>query len=630
MSARQPTHAPKGVVDYDFSQFRKWGLWGLAAVVVGLPVFMIPELISIFVVPKQALLFVLAGGLLVVLASDGVRLPRSPWFLASLAALAVFEVVAYLLADDRREAILGAYNTQMGFLTHVAFFVLFIAAMTLIRSEKDLTELLAWGCLPVAVVCLYALSQRAGVDPVDFAASTVDLVPSTLGNRNEVAAFGMLGIAFIPGLMAAAKTLKVGPRWQPYVPAAAFLAGIAVIEQILINSLSRAAVAGGLLALILLAALAAYSGVPRAKLGRLALATAAVLLVGGLLAWPSTSKLLGRVGDTGSDSSDAARTDIWEGSIEVIASDPLFGIGQEGMVAAFERERPGDLGAARFTEVKGTGQEPAVTSPHNIVLEAIVAFGAAGTVALASLFLAAFTLVANHARKERSMTLAFVAAGMAGYGTAIALNPVALANFSVFAVLAGATIGLTIPRREPAGLPVGIRFGAMGVAGAVGVAAVGFAVIAITAERSFAVAQEGGLSLAHVEKARSAADRLPFVENYRRLVPRIEGAYAVGTNDAKLLDATTARQRAFLADFQPLSHDWLWLATLEIQRRDFAAAEAAIVEALKLAPHGPETAAKATSLRADIEKAKQQPAATPTPARGTPAPRPAATPTPAR
>ncbi len=592
----------------------------LAAVVAGLPLVMVPELISIFAVPKQAVLLILAGGLLVVLAAEGVRLPGSRWFRVSLACLAVAEVVAFAFADDQREAILGAYNTQMGLVTHISFLVIFVAAMTLIRSEAELVGLLKWGCIPAAVVMLYAISQRAGVDPVDFAASTVDLVPATLGNRNEVAAFGMLAIAFIPGWQAWAAAQKVAPRWRPYVPAAAFLIGIAVCQQILLHSLSRAGVAGGLLGLLVLGGLSLACGLPRKPFLRLAGATAAVLVVGFVLAWPSTTKLFGRVGDTGSDSSDQARTDIWEGALDVIQSSPIVGLGQQGIVAAFERERPGDLGAARFQEVKGSGQEPGVTSPHDVVLESLVVMGIVGTAALASLVLAGMALIGRHFREKRPLTLAFVAAGLTGYGTVLALNPVSIANFSVFAVVAGAAVGLTIPKLSPAPLPAGLRTPSMGLAGAVTFAAVIFAFLALAAERNFAQAQAGGLSADQVRQAKFAADRLPFVEAYRRLAPRIEGAYAVGTNDAKLLDRVVADQRQFLSDFEPLAHDWLWLATLEIQRRNFPAAEVAIAEALKAAPKGPETAAAVEKLRAKIETDKANP----------PAPRPVATPTPGR
>jgi hypothetical protein len=196
----------------DRASDQRWveaGRYLLAALLALVPLALVPEIFALFVVPKQALLLAGAASLLVVLSRIDRPWPFDRGMTAAVAAVVAVDVAAFIFAYDRTGAILGLYNWRLGIATHLALLVLFVASAWLIRTVDELQSVLVRAAPVIPIVLIYAIAQRADLDPIDIGSTdTSENVLSTIGARNELGAFALLALPY-----AWAVGRWVGVRW---------------------------------------------------------------------------------------------------------------------------------------------------------------------------------------------------------------------------------------------------------------------------------------------------------------------------------------------------------------------------------------------------------------------------------
>lgn len=132
-------------------------------------------------------------------------------------------VISLLTAVDRRAAILGRYPGYIG-LVALACWVALTATAAGIDPQK--LRSIAGRSLTIAVVVsgLYAITQRAGADPMIYRAGIdLDRVRSTLGNASDLAAF--LAVA-LPAV--ADRVVRDRGAWRGAAGVAAVLAAVSL------------------------------------------------------------------------------------------------------------------------------------------------------------------------------------------------------------------------------------------------------------------------------------------------------------------------------------------------------------------------------------------------------------------
>jgi hypothetical protein len=123
---------------------------------------------------------------------------RLPLGLVAVAVLA-WACVSSALSLDPWQSLLGSYHRQGGLVTLAASITLFIAVAVGLRSWKDVDRLLSAIALAGTAVALYALAQRAGLDPVVWDAAgwggdPIVRTPGSLGNPTFLAGFLALSV----------------------------------------------------------------------------------------------------------------------------------------------------------------------------------------------------------------------------------------------------------------------------------------------------------------------------------------------------------------------------------------------------------------------------------------------------
>src|SRR5206468_4195953 len=125
---------------------------------------------------------------------SGEMFPRAMPVRLALAAWVCCLTLSFAFSIDRRGSILGYYQYRQGLMTQVAYIALFLGAIAHGRRFAMPTLL-----LPVAFgffgVTLYTLVQSLGRDPVAWWVDTSARAIGTIGNANELAAYGVIAMA---------------------------------------------------------------------------------------------------------------------------------------------------------------------------------------------------------------------------------------------------------------------------------------------------------------------------------------------------------------------------------------------------------------------------------------------------
>ncbi len=254
-------------------------------------------------------------------------------------------VIASTQSDSVWRSVLGAHLRQDGLLTSLGFVVAFVVGLSLRRRYGDgvAETLVKVTVLAVTAVTALGVLETAGleIDPdlIEFHGRT----RSTLGNPAILA-----GFLILTGPVAAVAIARRDPwRWAGWAAAVGTVINIAGAQ-------TRSVWLAG-------AALGIGAGLVRLRGRSRALLTAA--LPTALLATLLTGRWDQVVGDLGE------RVSIWQVAVSTVADNPLFGVGPEMFIVAFE-EHVSD------TTSREIGGGVVLDRAHNGVLDFAVSNGA--------------------------------------------------------------------------------------------------------------------------------------------------------------------------------------------------------------------------------------------------------------
>lgn len=566
----------------------------LLLVLVGylaLPLVFFPWTFDPFAVPRVALLIPLTAVSAIAIGLHWERIEwRSPWIMG-LGLLCLALLLSWMASVDRRNALLGNVGYRFGLVTWIALLAGSVLSSVIVRNSGYLTLLLRVGLIVAGAVGAYAVLQGLGADPFDWAEEW-DRAFSTLGNPNDLAAFGVLATAFVGGLPSVERR---SIDWR-VIAGFLFFAGMVTLSG------SRSGIAALLLATLVALGACAVSGWPAASLRRLATALATMVVVG--LAVTTATGELGNLArrtvdtlDSDSPQSLSTRMSIWDGSLAAYRAHPLFGLGPDGLLVDFSRHQPGDLGYP-FDAATGTGLDPLVGSPHSAALEVMVT---SGPLALAAIVLVSFLVAARAStavRRDDAPAIPFVLGAVVGFAAMALFNPLSIANVGVFVVLVGSLVGMATGAVEARRMGRQRRItGAAVVVGASTTMVLSGLLLAadVSAYRAGQADARRNDSAAW-RHAHSAARLMPLDAAYARLEAQSVANQAFAARDpAKAADAERLQTR-FLDRFAGVASDYLLLARLRIISGE-PGAEAALAAALDASPHGIDTANSVAVLR---------------------------------
>jgi len=545
----------------------------LLAIIV--PILRVTPLQDDVVLPKLAATATFAGAALIVAAVQLVRgrleLPRWPALLwLAIAAFVIVNVAAFRTAVDWRWSLLGEYQRYQGLGTTLLYVLLFGVSALAVRQTRDLRWLLLAVFAAGAGTAIYALIQKAGLDPFEEHFRGTDRPSATVGQANAFGAY-LVAVLGVSGFL----FLSTRRRWEQSLLAA----GAMLMLFALLFTQSR----GAWLAAVAVAALAcvygvlwfAYlrhgkrpSGVESAGLAAGAAVAAGVILgVGSLfVGFAPGASAVERFQDVGQsqDESVAGRLSLWRMAARMTVDRPLLGHGQDAFTFLFAeyRDRPDYAGI-------GTSSL-APESAHNLFLDLASGTGVPGLLA----FLALIGILLWYAGRrmlegdDERLRLALFAlcAGVTGYLAALFFYFSEAMTTWLLWLLLGAIAGLIAERSAAPRLamaPVALAFVA---AGAV---ALGWAATLVAADLAAGQAADAVLRGDHTAATR-AIDRAvglnPLMKTYlvqqaqiyRSGAPLTEGRVE-GLEHALEINETVRRR------FEPTAFDLIDQALIEFE-----------------------------------------------------------------
>ncbi|MBX3002152.1 MAG: O-antigen ligase family protein [Caldilineaceae bacterium] len=323
----------------------------------------------------------------------------------------------------------------------ILLWALLVASQRTERDQTALIDLLLAGSAPI---CLYALIQAAGLDPLTWRTDSVSPVHSTLGRSNFLGAYLAVLLPLTLYRLHCAWIAHPRSRDRRVLRLAVLLS---LQTLCLLFSLARAAW------------LAAAAGAwiffwlmpnPRRKKAILMIGVAAILaltvLVGdqlGRSGWFASTDRSTEIHASAENAeyaevrteSLARRVLIWRATLPLIAERPLLGYGPEIFVTVFnERYPPGSLYAGRDT---------LVDDPHNQLLETLMAAGLVGMIAwLVLLGVLGWGLIVQVQQQngQRQRVASACLAALVAYGVQAQFNPDVIAVSMLFWIVAAVSL----------------------------------------------------------------------------------------------------------------------------------------------------------------------------------------------
>lgn len=381
-AARRPRAARAGAPrrGFDDSLLRHLLVWVVALKILAIVVLVDASALQAFALPKalisRAAAWALAGALLLSLLRYGPGiLPRSRLHLL-VGGYVLVALISTAQAENTYTALYGERDRYLGLTFLVDMCVLYLAVAVAYRNLRDWAILAGSVGLAFALAVTYALVQRAGLDPMPWAAGPAVRPGSTFGNPDPFAHF--LGVVFALGLgLTLLASHAPFPRLLRGLGAAAAVAALAMAALVA----SRAVYAGILAALVVLPLVyVRVRGMSRRVAVELGAAGSAVALA--LILVLALSPLGERVVATVQGAGVQERVFIYRGALAAIADRPVLGFGPDNFTAAYPRYRePESLGPLGF--------ERHAESAHSWPLQAAATTGLVGLAAMIAL-LAAF------------------------------------------------------------------------------------------------------------------------------------------------------------------------------------------------------------------------------------------------
>ncbi len=366
------------------------------------------SLLNVFDLAKatysHAIAWVLLGVLLLIAASEGVRVPRSPLFISFYVLIGV-EILTTATATNRYVALYGEIGRYLGLTTHLVLALVAIA----IAIGLDYPRRARWLGWTLALASLiaagYAGLQAFGADPIRWADRDPQARPfSTLGNPDfygqflSAAVIACLAIAVFGH--AAARRLRWG---------AAALAGLSAV--LLVLTQTRGAVIGILAGSLVLGVLwVRRAGATRTALARVAFAGLA--LAGALLLALLTTPLGDRLVALTNVENIQDRVLIYTSATQIFLDHAVLGVGFENFAVAYPA----------YEQAEGIKNNRTQTSAHNWILHVAATTGLAGLAATGALLVTFALHVWKRARDADATALLAAGGALAAfYGSGLVL-----------------------------------------------------------------------------------------------------------------------------------------------------------------------------------------------------------------
>jgi O-antigen ligase/Tfp pilus assembly protein PilF len=270
--------------------------------------------------------------------------------------LAVVIVVTTVTAVDWRLSLWGSYDRAQGAVTLLSYLLLFFLAShqlrSLSRARLVMQAMVACG----GALALLGIAQALGWNPFNFLSDARSQIYITLGRANFVGAYlAMLSpLALAMMLQARDRRRQIG-----------FGVVLAAMVIVIVLTTSRGAWVAAAVALSIVA-ISWWGHHISVRLRYVAWSAIILLVLSGPIA-----VFLPNVAQSGSS---AARTSIWQGSLELIAQRPLLGYGADSMGIVFPAVYPPEL-------VYDLGRDFFVDRAHNLILDWGIASGLPGMIA---------------------------------------------------------------------------------------------------------------------------------------------------------------------------------------------------------------------------------------------------------
>ena len=366
------------------------------------------SLLNVFDLAKagysHALAWVLLGVMAMIAASDGVRIPRSPLFLAFYGLIAV-ELLATATATNQYIAVYGEVGRYLGLTTHL---VLALAAIGLAvgLDYPRRASWLGWALAGSSLVAFaYAVLQATGNDPIKWTDRNSQLRPfGTLGNPDF---YGQYLSAAIVACAAVAVFLGPG-RGRIRIAAAAL--GVASALMLVVTT-TRGGVIGVVAGVVVLGAIwIRRAGATRTTLARFGLGGLAFAAALGVVVF--TTQLGDRLVAATNLENVQDRVLIYTAATQIFLDHPILGVGFENFAVAYPA----------YAAAEGVNHNRTQTSAHNWILHLAATTGIAGLAATAILLVALAVHVWQRARDPDATTLIAATAGLAAfYGSGLVL-----------------------------------------------------------------------------------------------------------------------------------------------------------------------------------------------------------------
>ncbi|VXC67518.1 Putative O-antigen polymerase family protein [Arthrobacter sp. 9V] len=397
----------------------------VVTLLVAAPLFMLPDGLYRFVLPKLAILFLaLCLGLLVPPTS---RLggPAS----LTLAALVASYVIAALSSADPGAALLGRWPRYEGLPVLLLYVGLLVAGARMLSgsSASKTRRYLVYGlCFSMLILVPIAVAEAAGLRPLG---GGDDIRPgATLGNATDL---GLVGLVACLLLLPSALWSK-----NRLVQIGAAAAGVVTVA-----SGSRACILVVVLCGIVLIGTKAWQLFTSGRRVQAIAAVTGFLIVAAALSWsiPSVAERLFSTGTV------TGRVYLWEASIQALSSNAFLGLGAGQFVDVL----PSHLSDAF---AKNVGTEFPADSPHMILLQLTSAGGLLFLLAAAALMVIVIAVGISRIRakpmNEHRLFLVGALTAVCGYGFALMTHFTSPGTTALVCVLAGAILGRSPVREE--------------------------------------------------------------------------------------------------------------------------------------------------------------------------------------
>ena len=366
------------------------------------------SLLNVFDLAKASyshgLAWLLLGVMAMIAAADGVRVPRSPLFIAFFVLIGV-ELLTTATATNQYVAVFGEVGRYLGLTTHLVLALVAIAlavGLDYPRRASWLAAALAGGSL---VALGYAAMQSAGQDPIKWTDRDSRLRPfGTLGNPDFYGQF--LAAAIVA---AVAVAIFGGPGRIRLRAGAAVLAALSFVMLLITTT------RGGLLGVVGGALILGVLWLRRAGFARTALARgaiAALVFTAGLVVIIFTTQIGDRLVSATNIENVQDRVLIYTAATQIFLDHPILGMGFENFAIAYPK----------YAAAEGINKNRTQTSAHNWLLHVAATTGIVGLAATGGLIATFAIHVWKRARDEDALALLAAAGALAAfYGSGLVL-----------------------------------------------------------------------------------------------------------------------------------------------------------------------------------------------------------------